>query len=540
MASAQKYEKTDEPGATANVAQPEAYNGAQSVVETLVNSGVDVVFGNPGTSEMHFVDALDRVPGMRPVLGLFEGVATGAADGYARLAGRPAATLLHLGPGLGNGLANLHNARKAASPVVNVVGNHASWHQAYETPLASDVTGFARPVSHWVVETQSALTAAADAARAVQAARTAPGQIATLILPADSAWDPATGPAPALPTVPPSPVADHAIASAAAALREGSAAIMIRGTALYDQGLTAAGRIARLTGARLFSDTFAPRLRRGRGVPRVERMPYRAADALAALAGTRTLILVGTQAPLAFFAYPGQSTVLTPEGTRVLVLAQPHEDGSAALEALADVLGIPETALSSAASHVISAGGSLGDTWNVARLYRSVARLLPEDAIISDEAVTASFSGYELLADAAPHDILQLTGGAIGDGIPVATGAAVAAPGRRVVSLEGDGSAMYTVQALWTQAREQLDITTVVFANRSYAVLADELNRVGAHGGGHSAASMLDLHNPTINWVELAGSMGIEATSVTDGTGFDIAFAAAMRSRGPRLIEAVL
>ena len=525
-----------------NPAAPEdraEYNGARSVVETLAASGIEVVFANPGTSEMHFVAALDEVPAMRPVLALFEGVATGAADGYARMAGRPAATLLHLGPGLGNGLANLHNARKAASPVVNVIGEHATGHGRFETPLASDVAAFASPVSHWVHTTRDASTAAADAARAVQAARTAPGQIASLVLPADTAWNPAAGPAPALPAAGPSHAPEHAIAAAAAALRAGDAALLIRGAALHDEGLDWAGRIAAATGARLFSATFAPRLRRGRGIVPVTRMPYRAADAQAALAGVRTLILVGTQAPIAFFAYPGQPSELTPAGTRVAALTHPHEDGTAALEAVARGLGLgPSSPTTASPRPALAAAGPLGDALDVARIYRGLARLLPEDAIVSDEAVTASFAGYPLLADAAPHDVLQLTGGAIGDGLPVATGAAIAAPGRPVIALEGDGSAMYTVQALWTQARENLDVTTIVFANRSYAVLADELARVGATAPGPAATSMLDLHDPVIDWVALAGSMGVRAASVADGPAFDAALERALREPGPHLIEA--
>lgn len=509
-------------------------NGARSVVKTLVDSGVEVVFANPGTSEMHFVAALDQVPGMRPVLGLFEGVATGAADGYARMAGRPAATLLHLGPGLGNGLVNLHNARKAGSPVVNVIGDHARSHQAFESPLSSDVEAFARTVSHWVTSTRDSRSAAADAARAVQAARAVPGQIASLVLPADSAWGPADGPAPVLPPAEASPVSDRAVAQTVAALRGGDAALLLRGAELHaDGGLEAAGRIAAATGCRLFCDTFAPRLYRGQGVVEVERLPYRAADALRALAGVRTLVLVGTQAPIAFFAYPNLPSELTPEGTGVLTLAHPHEDPIRALEAVADALGPAERPVPRRGVTT----GPTGDELTVHRVYSGVSRLLPEGAIVSDEAITASFLGDPLLAGAAPHDLLQLTGGAIGDGIPVATGAALAAPDRPVVTLEGDGSAMYTFQGLWTQARERLDVTTVVFANRSYAVLNAELEGVEAVAGP-AAASMLDLGDPDIDWVRLAEGLGVPAVAVDSGPAFDAAFAEALAHRGPNLIEA--
>ncbi|MFT4296637.1 MAG: acetolactate synthase large subunit, partial [Micropruina sp.] len=321
-------------------------------------------------------------------------------------------------------------------------------------------------------------------------------------------------------------------------LRAGRAAILIRGAALHDgDALRWAGRIAAATGAALYSDTFAPRLRRGAGVVPVQRMPYRAADALAALAGVRTLILVGSQPPVAFFAYPGQPSELTPDGTDLLTLAHPHEDGPAALEAVARALGLTETSAAVVQPARHGPAQPESGVLDAVRIHQGLARLLPEDAIVSDEGVTASFTGYPQLADAAPHDVVQLTGGAIGDGLPVATGAAIAAPHRPVIVIEGDGSAMYTVQALWTQARERLDVTTIIVANNSYAVLADELDRVGATAGP-SASAVLDLHDPVIDWVRLAGSMGVDATSVADGPAFDAALRDALAAPGPHLIEA--
>src|ERR1700689_4904765 len=229
-------------------------NGAESLVRTLVAGGVDVCFANPGTSEMHFVAALDRVEGMRCVLGLFEGVVTGAADGYARMTGLPASTLLHLAPGLGNGLANLHNASRARSPIVNVIGDHATYHKQYDAPLNADIEGIARAYSKFLRTSKSALEVAADGAAAVAAARTAPGQIATLILPADTAWNEGSGIAPAESVPPPSPVASAAVDGAAALLRTGKpTAIVIDGAALRRAGLVIAGRIAAATGATLLT-----------------------------------------------------------------------------------------------------------------------------------------------------------------------------------------------------------------------------------------------------------------------------------------------
>ena len=512
-------------------------NGAESLLQTLVNADVEVCFANPGTSEMHFVSAIDRVPGLRPVLGLFEGVVTGMADGYARMTGKPAATLLHLGPGLANGLANLHNARRAASPVVNIVGDHATYHQQYDAPLASDIVGFARPVSGWVHSSRSAGQLAADGARAVQAARQLPGQVATLIVPADVAWLEAEHAAPALPVPVPSSVPDAAVGAAASALRSGRpVALLLRGAALQGEGLLAAGRIAAATGCRLLCDTFAPRLERGAGRVVIERLPYFAEQLVDTLSTVEHLVLVGATPPVAFFAYPGKASWCSPAGCSITHLAHAHEDGVAALQSLADALGSPREGLPLAP---LSVTDGVSGAWDQFGIGRSVARHLPEGAIVSDEAATSSLGPAIALATAAPHDVLSLTGGSIGQGMPLAAGAAVACPDRKVVCLHGDGGAMYTVQALWTQAREQLDVTTVIFANRSYAILNIELMRVGAEAGP-GALSMLDIGNPTLDWVALAAGMGIEAVRTESLEAFDAAFAAAMRATGPHLIEAVL
>jgi acetolactate synthase-1/2/3 large subunit len=517
---------------------PKKMNGAESLIRTLVASGVEVCFTNPGTSEMHFVAALDKVEGMRAILGLFEGVVTGAADGYARIAEKPAATLLHLGPGLANGLANLHNARRAASPIVNIVGDHASYHAQYDPPLASDIVGFARPVSAWVHSSRSSLTVAADGARAVQAARQAPGQIATLILPADTAWLDADFPAPPLPVQGPAPAAPAAVDLAAETLRNGrKSAILIRGAGLKRQGLEAAGRIAAKTGCRLLCDTLTPRLERGAGVVAVERIPYFAEQIVDFVKDLEQIVLVGAKPPVAFFAYPGKPSWCLPAGCRIVYLAQEHEDGPAALEALAAALGAPKEPAGRA--DFKDPGVPTGE-FNPYTIGQAIAHFLPENAIISDEAATSATGAMLYLAGAHPHDHLSITGGSIGQGLPVATGAAVAGAGRKVVCPHGDGGAMYTLQALWTQARENLDVTTVIFANRSYRILKVELGRVGADAPGPKALSSLDLNNPDLDWVHLAKGMGVEASRAEKIEDFAAQFSSAMKQRGPRLIEAVI
>jgi acetolactate synthase I/II/III large subunit len=403
-------------------------NGAESLVRTLVAGGVEVCFTNPGTSEMHFVAALDKIDGMRCVLCLFEGVATGAADGYARMADKPASTLLHLGPGLGNGLANLHNAKRARSPVVNIVGDHATHHLAYDAPLTADIEALARPVSSWVRTATDACSVAADGAAAVAAARTAPGQVATLILPADTAWNEGSGVAP-VPPIPPRPVvASEMVDAAARILRNGEPTVLLLGSAsLRAEGLALAGRIAAKSGAQLLAQTFNARVERGADRVPVERVPYFVDLALDVFKEVRHLILVGAQVPVAFFGYPGKPSALTPPGCDIQTLATPREDLTGALAALAEAIRAPRVTMRSANEPPsIPNGGTITSDAIAAML----GALLPEGAIICDESATTGQSFFRMTSTAAPHDWLQLTGGAIGDGMPLATGAAVACPDR--------------------------------------------------------------------------------------------------------------
>src|SRR5215216_6411562 len=453
-------------------------NGADSLVETLAGAGVEVCFANPGTSEMHFVAALDRVGGVRCVLGLFEGVATGAADGYARMADRPASTLLHLGPGLANGLANVHNARRANTPMVNIVGDHATYHKEHDAPLTSDIEGVAQPFSDWVRMSADSRSVARDGADAVAAAMAPPGRIATLILPADASWNEADGPAPLPPVEGREPVAPEAIAEVARALRSGEPAFLFMGgDALREPGLMLTGRIAAKTGARLLAQTLNAQVERGAGRVAIDFLPYLVEAALATLGEARHLVLVGSEAPVAFFAYPDKPSELRPPQCETHTLATPGEDIVGALEALAEELGAPQNA---PVQELEKYPPPSGEALTAETAAAAVATLLPEDAIVVDEALSAAAAFMSRTKGAASHDYLQVTGGAIGIGLPLATGAAVACPDRKVICLQVDGSAMYTVQALWTQAREGLDITTLLLNNRSYAILKQELANLGA------------------------------------------------------------
>jgi len=515
-------------------------NGAQALIRTLVGCGVDVCFTNPGTSEMQFVAALDEVPAMRAVLGLFEGVATGAADGFGRMAERPAATLLHLGPGLGNGIANLHNARRARTPVVNVVGDHAVTHLAYDPPLASDIASLARPVSRWYRSATTPEGLAADAADAVAAAYGPPSGVATLVVPADLTWSEAGGPAAARPRPSPRPVGEEAVTGAAKALRSGEpVALLLGGAAMRRPGIDAAGRVAQATGARLLAETFPARHERGAGIPAPERLAYLAEFAMAQLAGTRHLVLAGATAPVSAFAYPNLPGDLVPEGCEVHTLADPAEgeDAVGALRALAETLGAGSGAAPGPPpGRPVPPTGAL----DARAVAEAVGALLPEDAIVSDEGNTEGIFVSGATAGAPPHDWLCLTGAAIGQGMPVALGAAVACPGRRVLSLQADGSAMYTLQSLWTQAREGLDVTTVVLANRSYGILELELSRVGAAAGGPRARRMLRIDDPELDFAALAAGMGVPSSRARTAEEFSEQLARALATPGPSVVEAVL
>ena len=511
-------------------------NGAEAILRTLADCGVTACFSNPGTSEMQTVAAFDRVPQVRPVLCLFEGVATGAADGFARVAEAPASVLLHLGAGLANGGANLHNARRAGSPVVNIVGDHATYHRTHDAPLTSDIAGLARPLSTWVGSPETPDQAVALAAEAWSRSQGPTAGPATLILPADCAWSEAAGPA-AAPARPVRPaVAGEAVEDAARRLHGAAKGALLLGSpACTERGLAAAARIA-ATGVRVLCDTFVSRLPRGAGRFAPDKMLYFGEMAVADLAGTDLLLLAGTKVPVAFFAYPDAPGVLLPDGCAAHTLAGPGEDAVAALEALADALGAPAWAAPAPDAPAALEPGPL----TAYAVGASIARHMPEDAVVSDDAVTASLPVYHQTKGARPHDWLHLTGGAIGQGLPVAVGAAVARPGAKVLSLNGDGAAAYTLQALWTAAREKLDVTAVVFANGAYRILDIEFTRTRSGDAGPAARSLLDLGNPRMDWCALAQGFGVPAVRAETAEAFDAALARAMAEPGPHFIEAVV
>ncbi|WP_164659875.1 acetolactate synthase large subunit [Tropicibacter sp. Alg240-R139] len=509
-------------------------NGAESLVRTLLDGGVEVCFTNPGTSEMHFVAALDHIPGMRSVLTLFEGVATGAADGYYRMARKPASTLLHLGPGLANGISNLHNAKKAGSGVVNIVGEHAASHLELDAPLTADIEGLARPVSHWVHSAKSAADVGADAARSVQAASSAPGQVATLILPSDTAWTP--GGRVAVPLAAPARVtpADRDITAAAAALDGPESLLLLGGEALTAEALELAGKVSVQTGCALLSEWSNARMERGAGRVPVARVPYPIDLAVEVLAPFKRIVVVGARAPIGFFAYPGKPAVLTRDGAEIIELADWGADLRGTLEGICAAAGaegaVPELATRNPTTVVT---GPL-EPDSIAQV---LGQKIPEGAIVVDESITTGRAFHPLTKGSAPHTWLNNCGGSIGYSLSCAIGAAIACPNRKVLTLTGDGSALYMPQALWTMAREALDITAVIWANHSYKILRGELTNVGVQNPGPRAIDMLSLDRPRIDWIAQARAMGVDGVRVESAEEFSDALEDAFATPGPRLIE---
>lgn len=512
-------------------------NGAESLISTLVAAGVNVCFANPGTTEMPMVRALDSMPGMRAVLCLFEGVATGAADGFARMTGKPGLTLLHLGPGFANGIAYLHDAKRARSPIVNLIGDHASWHLPADAPLTSDIISLASTVSNWVRRSRSAAELAGDAAEAVAVASVKPGNIATLIVPHDAQLESASGAVETKTIASPPAVGDAAIKLSAKTLREESAALFLGAYALRERGLNAVARIAAATGCKLICESFPARWERGIGTPAIERLPYFPEAAIAALAPYKSIVLAGARSPVSFFGYPGVPSYFISPEQKTVTLASPVEDVESALEALADALGATnEVATNSVLQIPPQPTGKLTPE----TLSATVAALLPENCIVMDESNTSMGQFLGMSQSARRHTVLTQPGGAIGLGFPCSTGAAIACPDRTVINLQSDGSGMYTVQSLWTQAREQLDVKTIICNNASYRILGIELMRAGVKEFSPLAKKLIGLNNPPIDWVSVAKGLGVPAVRVETAEDLAKELNRSMAESGPQLIEAVL
>lgn len=511
---------------------------AANMLECAVRAGVDVCFANPGTSEIDLVGVIDDVPEMRTVLALFEGVCSGMADGYGRMLDKPALTLLHMGVGIANAAANLHNARRANTPIVNIVGDHATHHVAYDAPLACDVASLSRPVSNWVDTPTSPEELVRLTQQAIVESMRLPGGVSTLIMPSDLARA-QVAPNESTPVAPmASPALSEDIDRVAELLRgDGTAALYLGGRALRKEGLTAANRIAAATGCRVLSQPLPSRTERGAGIPAADRLPYFPEDVLDRLKDVQSLILVGATPPVSFFFYDGYPNSLVPEGCEVVPLAQPEHDLVTTLEQLCEAVSAkpdkPE------APELDIPDPPTGDL-NTKTMGQAIANLLPEGAIIADESATSGGSTYFFTRSARPHSSLTLTGGGIGLGLPMGAGAAVACPDRPVIAFQGDGGGMYTNQALWTMARESLDVTCIICSNRLYQILQIELARAGTASRGPKADDLTSLSNPDINWAKIAEGMGVPGVQASTADAFHAELAKALAEPGPHLIEAVL
>ncbi|XDF37168.1 acetolactate synthase large subunit [Paracidovorax avenae] len=521
--------------------------GAHALWTALASEGVDTCFANPGTTELDLVRALEHQDGIRCVVGLQENVCTGAADGYGRMSGRPAATLLHLGPGFANGIANLHNARRAHTPIVNVIGDHTSWHLPYDAPLTSDIESLARPVSGWVRRIGGVQECAQAAEEAVSESLARGGQGATLIFPADfqaAALPESTADAPQS--------AERVFARSAtegaadgydpgqalARLRVAGRVVFLLGGGGEHSGLgaraqRAAARLCGQLGASAYAETFPARSERGQGLPAFDRLPYFPEPARAVLDAADLVVLAGALPPITYFGYAGHPSALVP-AERLLVLAAPGHAVAERLEQLADALGAPAYE-APVAEMPVQPEGEL----TPARIAAVLARELPERAIVSVEGGTCGYPFYAASAAARPHTTLTNTGGAIGQGLPVALGAAIACPDRPVVGLLSDGSTQYTIQALWSLAHEQLDVVVLIAANHQYAILRNELRRDGGTLGARAEA-LTALDHPRIDWVGLAQSYGVPAARVSTAQALAGELRRAFGRKGPALIEMAL
>ena len=513
-------------------------NGAQSLFKALVDAGVTTCFANPGTSEMQLVYEMGLSDAVRPILCLQEDVVTGAADGFGRMKGAPAFTLLHVGSGFANGIAMLHNAGRADTPIVNVVGANATYHQPNYPEhelINGHITDLARVVSHWAKEARNATELGELGAEAAALAKT--GRICTIVAPTNCHWDEANPPPVFSAPLQRQKTSAEAIAHAAAMLKNGKKTGLVLGNlALHGEALGLAGRIGAKTGAALLSEIFPSyHLSRGEGRPNVDPIPYEYEVCLKFLQPFEQLIFVGALFPVATFAYKDKPVMKSPPGCDLFIMSSVDQDLTAALSSLAEATGAGDAAAFRERRTEASApSGEL----TAETIGQTLCMLLPEHAILSDEAATNGGPIFAATKGARAHDyIAPVNGGAIGGGMPLALGAAIACPDRKVVHLQADGSGMYTVQALWSMAREKSDVVVVVFKNDVYAILNLEMARVRENELNAKMKWMLDLDKPTLDWVSISKGFGVPATRARTAEEFHRQFEAALAVKGPHLIE---
>lgn len=510
---------------------------AESLVGALVDAGIDTVFANPGTTEMPLVAALDACgDAVTAVLALHETVCSAAADGYWRARGRPAATLLHLGPGVANAAANFHNAQKARAGIVNLIGDHPNRHLSVQSPLQTPLESLCRLFSDWTGFASDPAQQAAVARTAVGIAAT--GRVASLIVPHDvqlAQVGPTPRPLSSVPGRPRSAAIPAAIAALARATRP---ALLLGGPALGKAGLRLAARLGARVGAPVFCETLFAAMDRGGDIPQPTRLAYFPEQAIAQLAGHDLILLVGAAEPVAFFAYPDLPSRLAPSGAAIVAVATAHEDCALALAELLDAVpAAPDQATACNSGAGQPSANAPGDRLTPQTLCEIVAAAIPAGAVVVDEGITTGLAFYNASLAARPFRHLCLTGGAIGWGPGASVGAALGARAP-VINLQADGSSLYAIQALWTQARHSLPVTTVICRNGRYRILETELARAGLDTRGRHAAAMCDLAG--IDWCTLAQGFGVRAVRARSVGELTAALEGIAERRGPLLIEAVI
>lgn len=515
-------------------------NGAEIILQTAQKAGVEICFANAGTTELPLVAAFDTIGGIRPVLGLFEGVCTGAADGYGRMKQKPAMTLLHLGPGFANGIANLHNARRAHTPIFNVIGEHASWHLAADPPLNMDIAAVAKTVSGWQRTSRGVESLPQDTAEALVASLY--GQISTLIVPADHQWSEYEGGKVSMPRFSFDAPDSKNIDTAAELLKKSSKPALLLGcNALRKPCLEAAAKIKAATGCDLLMVNFPAYQDSGAGFPVLKRIPYFPEQADALLSQYDTFILAGTEEPVVFFGYKGGKSRYLTEKQKSLRIDSDKQDPAAALQALLQAVGFSQgkydigSLLTKYELPQLPSGGL-----NSKKMCAVIAALQPENCIVVEEGVTSGAPYYSLAPNLKPYSHIALTGGAIGQGMPCALGAALACPDRQVINIEADGSAMYTLQSLWSQSHEQANVTTIICSNRKYFTIEFECRRAGCATPGPASRALIDMTNPSIDWVSLSRGMNVPAVAVTTAEDMVKELRSALNESGPHLIEVIL
>ena len=514
-------------------------NGAAAFFKSIVDNGIDTIFACPGTSEMQVVDEVGY-SNLRVVLCLFENSVTGMADGYARMLDKPALGMVHVTCGLTNALANMHNARIANSRMIIFGGGVHVAHEVNE-PVHSMLQRqpyVAQIAAQCVIEARSPDQLAAAATQALKASNDGAGKIVYVYGPNNAVWGESSFQGKLTSSAEQRQrVSTATISSIADTLKAGKkTAFILDNLALREEGLEILGRIAEGAGGRLFREWLPSRIAMGAGRVRTETLPYGGAEGRELLSEFDQIVLVGAKIPVCPFSYENQPWVKIPENCNVHTLATADHDILAALEELATQLDLPEKASN---RYNRKPGEPPTGPLSGNSIVQSLSILMPADSIVLDEAMLENVMFPLLMDGAAPFDFMAACpGGAIGAGPPVACGAAIACPNRKVILLEGDFSLMQGNTALWSMAQHNLDICVINYNNEGSASLSTELARVRQGEAQPKSIELLRIRKPTIDYAAMAESMGVPASRAETAEEFHLQLTKAMSTKGPHFIDA--